>query len=88
MLDTDGAEGIDVQVTFVIPHGVAQVAIEGVDEDLVLIELHDDVWEPPVPLPLHALALADRFPALRRRVERPLDGLWDAYARSERQSAA
>ena len=52
--------GKDVQVGPVIPLWLGQVSAKSLDEDFVLVELEDDIGEPPGPLALVAFAVARR----------------------------
>jgi hypothetical protein len=75
------------QVSAVVPDGICEVATEGVDEDLVLVELEDDVREPPVAAALHGLAVSGDGRA-GRGCDRVLDDIWDGDALREREAAA
>jgi hypothetical protein len=72
----------DIQISPVVPHGIGQISPHRINKDFVLVELEDDVWQPPVALPLQALAIAGR-PSPgggRRRLERPLDHLGNLHS--------
>lgn len=73
----------NIQVSTVVPHWIGQIPAHRINEDLVLVELEDDVGQPPVPLPLQTLAIAGRAPpcGVWRRLECFLDDFWDLHAR-------
>lgn len=57
--------GKNVQLGAVIPDRVGEVAAESVNQDLVLIELEDNVGQPPIAFALEALPVANRIPGHR-----------------------
>jgi hypothetical protein len=48
----------NVQVCLIHVKWLVELAAKGSDEDLVDLEFHDDVWEPPTLCALYAVALA------------------------------
>lgn len=54
----DITDTTDVERGRIHPYGAGQVSAKRIDEDLVLVELEDDVREPPELLPLERVAVA------------------------------
>lgn len=48
------------QVSPIVPYGIGEVTTQGVNQDLVLVELQDDVGEPPESFALQAFSVAGR----------------------------
>ena len=48
----------DAQISPVVPLWLGEISAEGLDEDLVFVELEDDVGEPPVLLALDTVTVA------------------------------
>ena len=69
----------DAQISPVVPLWFGEISAEGLDEDLVFVELEDDVRQPPVLLTVHAIAIVRRAARLGT-VERLLDDIGDWHA--------
>lgn len=63
--DKGEREWFDIQIGSVIPDWARDVSSEGVDKDFILIELENDVREPPGSVPLEALPVAGGSPGSR-----------------------
>jgi hypothetical protein len=75
-----GSRRRDAQGGAVVVNGVRDVAVDGVDHDLVAVELEDDVRQPPACRALHALPLpaaAGRGRVRERALHGVRDRLWE-----------
>ena len=73
----------DAQISPVVPLWFGEISAEGLDEDLVFVELEDDVGQPPVLLALQAVAVAGGSASGRGGLKRLLDDIWYWDARWE-----
>jgi hypothetical protein len=75
---------INAQVSAIVPDRVVEIAVSAVDENLVLVELEDDIWEPPVSFALHAFSVTD---LARRCLERFEDAVGNGSASGQVQAS-
>lgn len=55
---SEGPDRDGIQGSAIVPYWTCEITPHGVDEDLVVVELEDDVGKPPVALSLQALTVA------------------------------
>ena len=78
----------NAQISPVVPLWFGEISAEGLDEDLVFVELEDDVGEPPVLFALETIAVACRSAGRGTRLEGFLDhiGHGDTWREGETTS--